>query len=323
MTVKKTARSGGYAAVVARQKLGNGNHQIDIIALSKSNQTRNFNTVVGFNEKDQLQLQTKDDKTDDEKQKVIKDYEIKFKCENISIDDISNCVNIENYPNCENTLVFYVTKNINKEAIALRFENEQDFKRIYFTYKYFKMRNRLTKNVTNYSSSDNLFSKKKPFEIFSNKKDSYDDTSLQDKSRPEYDLMQMTDNDGITHISVLQKSISRFDQPLSLITIRNDTKDMGEIDSVIYTDIDFPTKTDKMKLFQKKQKAPSLSLFSSRDTPKILKGEFVRVNVERSPDSIPKDIKHNKVPEVISYKETKSKKNNSSSFLWTSNNKGE
>ncbi|XP_050353514.1 uncharacterized protein LOC126775541 isoform X1 [Nymphalis io] len=316
MTVKKGSRCGGLAAILTRQKLHNTNQQLDISAISKSN--HNYSTIVGFNEKDQLQLLTKDDSNEDDKQKLIKDYDIKAgKQENICIDDIANCVNIDNYPNCENTLVFYITKNSNKEAIALRFENEQDFKRIYFTYKYFKMRNRLTRNSY---SSDSLFSKKKNVDSYNNRNNGVDDYNLIDKTRSEFDLMQTVDNDGITHISVQQKGYStRYEQPLSLIGLKNE-RDHGEIDSVIYTDIDIPSKPEKKRLFHKKSKAPPPPLLINKETPKILKGEFVRVNVERSPDVIPKDNKHNKIPDILMLRDNKSKKNNQSN-LWTVSNK--
>lgn len=318
MTVKK-ARSGGLAAVVARQKL-NPSQQLDIMAISKPTA---YNIVVGFNEKDQLQLLTKEDADDDKK---LKDYtELKTgKYENIAIDDIANCVNIENYPNCENTLVFYVTKNLNKEAIALKFENEQDFKRIYFTYKYFKMRNRLTKNTNNYASSESLFSKKKTYELFSkNRKNSVDDYSIYDKGRTEYDLMQTTDSDGVTHISVQQKGLnSRFDQPMSLIGIRTDMGDIGEIDSIIYTDIDIPAKPERKRLFHKKSKAPPPPLVTKENQSKVLKGEFVRVNVDRAPDVIPKDNKSNRVPDILIFRDGKTKRNSPPSNLWSTTCKG-
>ncbi|KAH9641158.1 hypothetical protein HF086_013015 [Spodoptera exigua] len=326
MTVKKTARTGGFAAMVARQKMHSVNQQIDIMAISKPTSLQAYNIVVGFNEKDQLQLLTKEDITDEDK-KLIKDYtELKAtKCENISIDDITNCVNIENYPNCDNTLVFYVTKNINKEAIALKFENEQDFKRIYFTYKYFKMRNRLTKNTNNYSSSENLFSKKKTYDIFKSRKNSMDDYSLFEKGRSnDYDLMQTTDNDGITHLSVQQKNNlnNRFEQPMSLIGIRNDMHDVGEIDSIIYTDIEIPSKPDRNRLFNKKSKAPPPPILKDSQT-KVLKGEFVRVNIDRAPDIIPKDNKLNKVPDILMFRDNKSNKKNATSNIWPASNKGE
>lgn len=314
MTVKKGSRCGGFASVIARQKLHN-NNQLDITSLSKLPTPNSYNIIVGFNEKDQLQLLTKEESEDD-KQKLIKDYDKTAKHENIAIDDIANCVNIDNYTNCENTLVFYITKNSSKEAIALRFENEQDFKRIYFTYKYFKMRNRLTRNTTNHTNSDNLFSKKKPIESYGIK--NMDDYNLYDlKSRSEFDL-QTIDNDGITHISVHQKNMnSKFDQPLSLIGLRNDR----EIDSVIYTDLEVPSKPEKKRLFHKKAKAPPPPpLVISKETPKILKGEFVRVNVERSPDVIPKENKQNKMPDILVFKDNKSKKTNSN--LWAVSNKG-
>ncbi|CAH0713923.1 unnamed protein product, partial [Brenthis ino] len=313
MTVKKGSRCGGYASIVTRQKLHN-NSQLDISSLSKLPAPHSYNVIVGFNEKDQLQLSTKEESNDDDKQKLIKDYDKTVKHENIAIDDIANCVNIDNYSNCENTLVFYIIKSTNKEAIALRFENEQDFKRIYFTYKYFKMRNRLTRNTTTHSSSDNLFSKKKPVESYTIK--TIDDYNVYDKTRSEYDLMHTVDNDGVTHISVQQKSLnSRFDQPLSLIGLRHD-RDVGEIDSIIYTDIEVASKPEKKRLFQKKTKAPPPP---NKETPKILKGEFVRVNVERSPDVIPKESKHNKIPDILVFKDGKSKKNNSN--LWSVSNK--
>ncbi|CAB3219856.1 unnamed protein product [Arctia plantaginis] len=322
MTVKKTARTGGFAAIVARQKLHSTNQQLDILSISKTSAHQNYNIVVGFNEKDQLQLLTKEDISDEDK-KLIKDYtELKTtKCENVSIDEISNCVNIENYPNCENTLVFHITKNVNREAIALKFENEQDFKRIYFTYKYFKMRNRLTKNSSNYSSSESLFSKKKTYDIFNNRKNSMDDYSLYDKGRTEYDLMQTVDNDGVTHISVQQKNLNtRFDQPLSLIGIRNDINDIGEIDSIIYTDIEIPIKSDRKRLFHKKSKAP-LPPALKDNQPKVLKGEFVRVNVDRVPDIIPKENKLNKVPDILMFRENNKSKKNATGNVWPCSNK--
>ncbi|XP_063833223.1 uncharacterized protein LOC135082360 [Ostrinia nubilalis] len=311
MTVKK-ARSGGLAAVVSRQWL-HANKQLDILGLPKPPALL-YNVTVGFNEKDQLQLLTKeeDDKT--------KDYD-KTKQENINIDDIANCVNIENYPNFDNTLVFYITKNLSKEAIVLKFENEQDFKRIYFTYKYFKMRNRLTKNSNNYASSDNLFSKKKTYELFSrNRKNSMDDYSIYDKGRAEFDLMQTTDNDGVTHISVQQKGLNRFDQPMSLIGIRTDAGDIGEIDSIIYTDIDIPAKPERKRLFHKKSKAPQPPL-SKDSQSKVLKGEFVRVNVDRAPDVVPRDNKQNKVPDILLFRDGKTKRNSPPSTLWSTSNK--
>lgn len=321
MTVKKAARCGGLAALVTRQKLHNASQQFDVLTISKSS-LHNFNILVGFNEKDQLQLQTKEDTSDEEKQKLIKDYSVlkTTKNEIISIDDIANCVNIENFPNCENTLVFYITKNGSKEAVALKFENEQDFKRIYFTYKYFKMRNRLTKSSNNYSSSENLFSKKKTFEIFKNRKNSIEDYSSQEKGRSDYNLMQMIDNDGITHISVQQKGPNRFDQPLSLINLKSDFGNVDEIDSIIYTDIDIPAKPDKKRLFQKKNKAPQPPPLMKDQ--KVLKGEFVRVNVDRAPDIIPKDSKSNKVPDILVFKDSKTKRHSPPSSLWSASNKG-
>ncbi|XP_041972202.1 uncharacterized protein LOC121728150 [Aricia agestis] len=306
MTVKKTTRCGGYASVVTRQKLP-ANQQLDIATLGKTT-ANNYNVIVGFNEKDQLQLLTKEDSNDDDKK--IKDYDARNKYENIPIDDITNCVNVENYPNCENILVFYVSKNLNKEAIALRFENEQDFKRIYFTYKYFKMRNRLTMNIHNYTSTESLFSKKKPIDTYNYKKHSFDDYSLYDKTKPEYDL---TDNDGLTHLSVLQKGLSRFDQPLSLIGISS-MKDVSEIDSIIFPDIDV-AKPDRKKLFQKKPKPPVLY---NNESYKVLRGEFVRVNVERTPDP----AKDNKSKDVPSFRDTKPRKINTNSSLWSASNKG-
>lgn len=313
MTVKKTARTGGYAALVGRQKLHTATQQLDISSIKPST-VQTYNIVVGFNEKDQLQLLTREEASDDEKHektKLIKDYaELKTsKCENISIDNIENCINIENYPTCDNTLVFYVTKNVTREAVVLKFENEQDFKRIYFTYKYFKMRNRLTKNANNYSSGETLFSKKKTYDIFKNRKASSDD----------YDLLQTTDGDGVTHISVQQKNFNlRFDQPMSLIGIRNDLHD-NEIDSIIYTDIDIPSKPDRKRLFHRKPKAPQPPVL--KETPKVLKGEFVRVNVDRTPDIIPKDSKANKVPDILMFRDNKPKRN-SPTNLWTASNKG-
>ncbi|KAJ2942931.1 hypothetical protein O0L34_g15121 [Tuta absoluta] len=288
MTVKKATRCGGYASIVARQKLHN-TQQLDILTIKPAH--TNYNITVGFNEKDQLQLTNKDDD------------ENKNKHENIPIDDITNCVNIENFPNSENTLVFYVTKNLNKEAIALKFENEQDFKRIYFTYKYFKMRNRLTNNTNNYT--DSVFSKKN-YNL--KNRNSLDDFSLYEKKDYETD-------DGLT----LVQPKSRFDQPMSLIGIRNDLADIGEIDSVIYTtDIDIPNKPDRKRLFHKKPKAPLPPV--AKDT-KVLKGEFVRVNVERTPDIIPKDNKVNKVPDILMFRDSKLKKNSPTSNLWTASNK--
>ncbi|VVC90439.1 unnamed protein product [Leptidea sinapis] len=311
MTVKKSNRCGGWAAIAARHKLHSSSHQLELHTIKQPNQ-EDYNIIVGFNEKDQLQLTHKQTKEDNDDDKLKNNYNKTIKYENIAIDDITNCVNIENYPTCENTLVFYVTKNLHIEAIALKFENEQDFKRIYFTYKYFKMRNRLTK--TSSYSYDNLFSKKKT-DLFSNRKNSIDDYSLFDKGNSEYDLMQK-DYDGITHLSVQHKG-SRFDQPMSLIGIRNE--DIGEIDSIIHTDIDITTKPQKKKLFNKKQKAPSPPLLPSKDSAKVLKGEYVRVSVERSPDVVPKDYKQNKIPDILMFRE-KSKK--PASNLWTSN-KGE
>lgn len=307
MTVKKATRCGGFAAIVARQKLHTSSQQLDIMTITKPiHQT--YNIIVGFNEKDQLQLLTKEE--DDDK-KLIKDYQnVKMtKQENISIDDIANCVNIENYPNCKNTLVFYITKNLVKEAIALKFENEQDFKRIYFTYKYFKMRNRLTNNTTNYSND--LFPKKKY--DHKNRKNSIDDFTIYDKGR---DNDWQTDND-LTHISMHHKN-SRFDQPMSLIGIRSDA-DVGEIDSIIYTDVDIPAKPERKRLFHKKPKAPPPPV--NKDT-KVLKGEFVRVNVERSPDVIPKDNKINKVPDILMFRDVKPKRNSPPNNLWSTSNKG-
>lgn len=313
MTVKKSNRYGGYAAIIARQKLHNPSQQLDILTITKPQQQA-YNIIVGFNEKDQLQLLTKEDSSDDDKQKLKDYHDLKTsKQENIPIDDITNCVNIENYPNCENSLVFYVTKNVSKEAIALKFENEQDFKRIYFTYKYFKMRNRLTNN-SSYTNTDHLFSKKK-YDL-KNRKNSIDDYSIYDKGQ-EFDLMQA--DDSLTHISVQQKLNSRFDQPMSLIGIRSDMGDIGEIDSVIYTDIDIPTKPDRKRLFHKKSKAPPPPPIS-KDT-KVLKGEFVRVNVERTPDIIPKDNKLNKIPDILMFRDTKPKRNSPTSNLWSTSNK--
>lgn len=322
MTVKKTARTGGLAALLSRQKLHSTTQQLDITALTK-HAHHTYNIIVGFNEKDQLQLLTKEDTAEEDKQKLIKDYtELKTtKCETISIDDIANCVNIENYPNCENTLVFYLTKNTIREAVVLRFENDQDFKRIYFTYKYFKMRNRLTKNTNNYTSSDSLFSKKKTYDIFKNRKTSVDDYSLLEKGSSEYDTHTI-DNDGVMHISVQQKNLNtRFDQPLSLIGLRNDVNDVTEIDSVIYTDIDIPAKVDRKRLFNKKPKAPQPPVLKDSQH-KVLKGEFVRVNVDRSPDIIPKDNKNNKVPDILMFRDTKPKRNSPTSNLWSASNKG-
>ncbi|CAG9791589.1 unnamed protein product [Diatraea saccharalis] len=322
MTVKK-ARSGGLASIVARQKLHNTNQQLDIMTITKPILT-SFNIIVGFNEKDQLQLLTKEDNTEEVKQKLIKDFtEIQpSKCENIAIDDISNCVNIEHYPNCDNTLVFYVTKNMIKEAIALKFENEQDFKRIYFTYKYFKMRNRLTNNTNNYASSESLFSKKKNYELFNkNRKNSVDDYSLYDKGR-EYDLMQTTDNDGITHISVQQKGLgSRFDQPMSLIGIRTEGNDVGEIDSIIYTDKDVPAKPERKRLFKKTRAPPPPPLATKDNQSKVLKGEFVRVNVDRAPDVVPRDRQLNKVPDILIFRDNRPKRGSPTSNLWSVSNK--
>lgn len=307
MTVKKATRCGGFAAIVARQKLHAASQQLDIMTITKPSHPT-YNIIVGFNEKDQLQLLTKEE--DDDK-KLIKDYQnLKMtKQENISIDDITNCVNIENYPNCKNTLVFYITKNLVKEAIALKFENEQDFKRIYFTYKYFKMRNRLTNNTTNYSND--LFSKKKY--DHKNRKNSIDDFTIYDKGR---DNDWQIDND-LTHISMQHKS-SRFDQPMSLIGIRSDA-DAGEIDSIIYTDVDIPAKPERKRLFHKKPKAPPPPV---NKEAKVLKGEFVRVNVERSPDVIPKDNKMNKVPDILMFRDVKPKRNSPPNTLWSTSNKG-
>lgn len=323
MTVTKTSRSGGLAAIVARQKMHHPNQQLDIHTFAKPTQ-HSYNIIVGFNEKDQLQLLTKEETADEEKQKLIRDYtEMKSsKCDNISIDDISNCVNLENYPNCDNVLVFYVTKNAMREAIALKFENEQDFKRIYFTYKYFKMRNRLTKNSSNYSSSENLFSKKNTYDIFKSRKSSIDDYSLYDKGRSDYDLMQTIDNDGVTHISVQQKGFSsRFEQPMSLIGVKGDVGNADEIDSVIYTDIDIPSRIDKKKLFHKKAKAPQPPVLLKDNQTKVLKGEFVRVNVDRVPDIIPKDNKFIKMPDILMFRENNMKKNSPPSSLWSASNK--
>lgn len=318
MTVKKGNRSGGLASIVTRQKLYNSNQQLDIGNLSKSNTVHSYNIIVGFNEKDQLQLITKDESSEEDAQKLSKDTKT-GKHENVSIDDIADCTNINDYPNCENTLVFYITKNTNKEAIALRFKNEQDFKRIYFTYKYFKMRNRLTRNTTNYFNNDTLFSKKKTADSY--RINSIDDYNQFDKTRSDFDLMQTTDNDGVTHLSVHQKG-SRFDQPLSLIGLRNE-RDTGEIDSVIYTDIEIPSKPEKKRLFHKKAKAPPPPILPiNKDTPKVLKGEFVRVNVERSPDVVPKENKQNKIPDILMLKDNKSKKTSPNSNLWTVSNKG-
>lgn len=313
MTVKRAARTGGYAVIVSRQKL-HTSQQLDMLVVSKS-PPQTYNIIVGFNEKDQLQLLT-DDKDEDKKHKDYNEF-INNKYENIAIDDIANCVNIENYPNCEKTLVFYVNKNVNTEAIVLRFENEQDFKRIYFTYKYFKMRNRLTMN-TNYTSNDNLFSKKRTTDSIKNRKNSIDDYSY-DKNRSEFDLLH-TDSDGVTHISVHQKGTSRFDQPLSLIGFKSDIGDTGEIDSIIYTDIEIPTKPERKRFFNKKLKAPSPPLLP-KDTAKVLKGEFVRVNVERAPDVIPKDNKQNRIPDILMFRDTKPKRTSPTSTLWTASNK--
>lgn len=322
MTVKKATRSGGYASIVSRQKLHNSNQQFDVMAVTKSATLQPYNIIVSFNEKDQLQLFTREDTKDDDKQKLIKDYGdfATHRYENISIDDIANCVNIENYPHCERTLVFYVNKNLNEEAIALRFENEQDFKRIYFTYKYFKMRNRLTKSTTNYSSSDNL-SPKKRTDLFKNRKSSIEDYNYE-RTRPGFDLLQTIDSDGLTHISVQQKGPGRFDQPLSLIGFKSDNTDTGEIDSIIYTDVDIPTKPERKRFF-KKAKAPSPPLLPGKDVPKVLKGEFVRVNVERPPDVIPKDNKPNRIPDILTFRDTKSRRTSPTSSLWTASNKGE
>ncbi|XP_039752683.1 uncharacterized protein LOC120628395 [Pararge aegeria] len=315
MTVRKGSRSGGLASIVLRQKLHNSNQQVDVGSVSKTT-IYNFNVIVGFNDKDQLQLITKEESNEDDTQK-LKDTKI-GRHENISIDDIVDCANIDNYPNCENILVFYITKSPNKEAIALRFKNEQDFKRIYFTYKYFKMRNRLTRNATNYSSNDTLFSKKKNTDSY--RINSVDDYNHYDKTRSDFDLMQTIDSDGITHISVHQKG-SRFDQPLSLMGLRNE-REAGEIDSVIYTDIEIPSKPEKKRLFHKKAKAPPPPLLPiNKETPKVLKGEFVRVNVERSPDVIPKENKQNKIPDILMFKDSKSKKGSPNSNLWTISNK--
>ncbi|OWR47802.1 hypothetical protein KGM_212745 [Danaus plexippus plexippus] len=313
MTVKKGSRSGGQAAIVARQKLHNTNQHIDIAAINKTSYT--FNVTVGFNEKDQLQLMKKDEGDDDKK---VKDYD-KVKQENISVDDITNCVNIESYNNCENTLVFYITRNHSREAVALRFENEQDFKRIYFTYKYFKMRNRLTKNAANHYSTDSLFVKKKN-DSYNSKINNVDDYSFVSKTKSDFDL-QTVDDEGVTHISVQQKgTASRYDQPLSLIGLRNDLRD-GEVDGVIYTDLEIQNKPEKKRLFHKKTKAPPPPPPLNKDTPKVLKGEFVRVNVERSPDVAPKNKKHNKIPDILVFRDNKTKKTSPNSNLWAVSNK--
>ncbi|KAG7303584.1 hypothetical protein JYU34_012113 [Plutella xylostella] len=317
MTVKKATRSGGRAAVVARQRLHNTHQQLDIITITRP--TPNYNTVVGFNDKDQLQLLTKEETTDDK----AKNKEAKtIKTENIPVDDINSCVNVENYPSCDNTLVFYVTKNFVKEAIALKFENKQDFKRIYFTYKYFKMRNRLTNNnAPNYASTDNLFSKKKYSDTIShkNRKNSVEDYLFDKGAKTDFDLMHTTDNDGVTHISIHQKGYnSRFDQPMSLIGIRGEIKDISEIDSIIYTDVEVPAKPERKRLFQKnKAKAP---LPPSKDV-KVLKGEYVRVNVERSPDVIPKESKTSRVPDILMFRDSKTKRTSPTRSLWSASNK--
>lgn len=299
-----------------------------MLTLAKAPTSPNFNITVGFNEKDQLQLTTKEEaKPEDEKLKGLKDFiDLRTtKYENISIDDISNCVNVEAYPNCNNTLVFYVTKNLIREAIALKFENEQDFKRIYFTYKYFKMRNRLTKNSpNNYISSDNTFGKKKTYELFKSRKNSIDDNfSIFDKnSKSDFDILK-TDNDGLTHLSAQKNYNSRFDQPMSLIGIKSDVADLGEIDSIIYTDIDIPAKPDRKRLFHRNKPKAPLPPANKDQQQKVLKGEFVRVNVERVPDVVPKENKFNKIPDILMFREGKMKaRNGGVNNIWSTNNKG-
>ncbi|GBP43017.1 hypothetical protein EVAR_49505_1 [Eumeta japonica] len=321
MTVKKGTRCGGHAALVARQRLHNADQQVDMLALTKPT-PHQYNIVVGFNEKDQLQLDTYDDSKiieSEDKIKLLKDFaEPKpTKQENIPIDDIANCVNVETYPNCGNTLVFYVIKSLTKEAIALKFENEQDFKRIYFTYKYFKMRNRLTKNnANNHSSSVNLFHRKKSHNTRKNSVDDQTEKPL----RVDFDLQ--ANDDGLTYISLQQKyPHSRSEQPMSLIGIRSDAADLGEIDSIIYTDVDIPVKPDRKRLFQRiKPKAPQPPTAKDNNL-KVLKGEFVRVNVERTPDVIPKENKHNKIPDILVFKEKNRSKTTQASNLWTVSNK--
>lgn len=321
MTVKKATRCGGFAGIVARQRLLNTNQQIDYTSITKPSSPPTFNIIVGFNEKDQLQLLTKEDANkneNDDKSKLLKDYsELKTsKCENIPIDDINNCINVENYPNCDNTLVFYITKNIVREAIALKFENNQDFKRIYFTYKYFKMRNRLTNNTNNYAGTDHLFSKKSFNNTMNSKNRKNSIEEYFDKAKSDFD--GSSENDSITHI--IHQKHSR--EPMSLIGIRSDFADTSEIDSIIYTDVDVPAKPERKRLFQRiKTRAPQPP---SNKENKVLKGEFVRVNVERSPDIIPKDNRLNKIPDILMFRDGKSKARSSPTRnVWSANNKGE
>lgn len=271
---------------------------------------------VSFNTKDELEFKPINEETQKEK--------LEPKYETYKVSEIAECY-AGDFKDFANTLVLEVLKNQIREEIVLQFENEQEFRRTLFTYKYFKMRNRLTHSSSSESSSEgspspspstksrlsidysetpvsnyvrafdyssNLirtnrnygfksldYSQNQKIKIsMSDQKENIDSNSK--GMKPEYDLMQITDNNGVTHMSVENKN------------------DVGEIDALIYTDVDYdsvnfsngnssspetldaPQKPQRRKQLLKRIKGRAPPPPDAPET-EVVKGQVVRIGVER------------------------------------------
>lgn len=307
MTIAKAkGASNGGACLVSRTKT-NGSR-------SDWPNSKNVRILVSFNTKDELELKTIPESSD--KETLLEKYKIEEIIE-CSAGDFKEF-------NSKNVLIVEVYKNQVKEELVLHFDNEQEFRRTLFTYKYFKMRNRLTHSssesssegspspspstksrssveyssiadgtisnyiksfdysrnlnhqyVKKYDDSQNYSYKSLDYMPSHKKSDQKDNN---DEKKSKYDLMQVTDNNGVTHMSVESKS------------------DLGEIDGLIYTDVDYDdvdftnsSSSELVDLPQKyqKKKQPNKRIKGRAPPPphgnetEIVKGQVVRVTVER------------------------------------------
>lgn len=280
---------------------------------------------VSFNTKDDLEFKPIGENIDLQKDPKLESYRIS---------EIVECY-AGDFTDFSNTLVLEVLKNQVREEIVLQFENEQEFRRTLFTYKYFKMRNRLAQSsssssssgesssegssspspstksrlsvdysegtVSNYvkafdfSNRTNQFMKKfddkgsygfKSLDYAPNQKikltivDQKENAEMKN-SKPEYDLMQITDNNGVTHMSVESKN------------------DAGEIDALIYTDVDYdsvdfsngsssspetldaPQKPQRRKQLLKRIKGRAPPPPNPTEPAEVVKGQVVRISIEK------------------------------------------
>lgn len=264
---------------------------------------RPINVLVEFNARDELELKFTTDKDDSKNNKEnnnsINTFDGRIvKIETFKIDEIIDCFANES-GDFSNALIVEILKKNLREEMVLQFEGEQEFRRTLFTYKYFKMRNRLanssssehsdgsaspslsTKSKSSMSSIDNGSSSPdysgKVFDYsknnngtashyikkFENINDlgshqnypskSLDYMSINNTQRAKQNRSQEYNNKELKtrdfgEVGILNGKNSKSEYNLSQITdnnkgfnnmIESKTGDKGEIDGLIYTDVEY------------------------------------------------------------------------------------